>query len=93
MLLDKVTELVVKSHEIDKLSKEHALTGDWDKFYRFALVVVFTQHFIFGLSEPMDLIELFKRVLIFASISITELFVLALLRILGWDSVDEFRFL
>ena len=98
ILLDKVTELVMKSFEIDKLSKEHALTGDWNKFCKFALVTVeflshkeFSKHYVPGLFEPKDLILLFKRLLIFASISSTELFVPALLKMLDDDRVNKLR--
>ena len=31
VLLDKVTVLIIRSCGIDKLLKEHALTGDWNK--------------------------------------------------------------
>ncbi len=98
VILDKVTELVMKSFEISKLSKKHALTGSWKKFYQFALVTVeflsqgdFNKHYIPGLFEPRDLVHLFKRLLIFASLSSNELFVPALLNMLEDDKIDNFR--
>ena len=98
VILDKVTELVMKSFEICKLSKKHALSSDWKKFYQFALVTVeflsqadFNKHYIPGVFEPRDLIHLFKRLLIFASFSSNELFVPALLNMLEDEKVDNFR--
>ena len=98
VLLDKVSELVFKSVEIDKLSKEQALTGDWINFYEFALVTVdflsqevFKKHYIPGLFEVDDLVLLFKKLLIFATFSKSEYFVPALLRHLDSKAVDDHR--
>ena len=98
VILDKVTELVMKSFEVNKLSKKHALTGEWKKFYQFAVVTVeflsrpdFNKHYVSGLFEPKDLIHLFKRLLIFGSLSSNELFVPALLHMLEDKKIDSFR--
>ncbi len=98
VILDKVTELVTKSYEISRLSMEYALSADWKKFYLFALVTVefltqkdFNKHYVPGLFEPRDLVYLFKRLLIFASLSSNELFVPALLSMLEDEKVDNFR--
>ncbi len=98
VILDKVTELVMKSYEISRLSMEYALSADWKKFYLFALVTVeflsqkdFYKHYVPGLFEPRDLVHLFKRLLIFASLSSNELFVPALLSMLEDEKVDTFR--
>ena len=98
VLLDKVSELVFKSVEIEKLSKEQALTGDWIKFYEFALVTVdflsqevFKKHYVPGLFEVDDLVLLFKKLLIFATFSKSEYFVPALLRHLDSKAVDDHR--
>ena len=97
-LLDKVSELVFKLAEIENLSKEQALTGDWIKFYEFALVTVdflsqevFSKHYVPGLFEVDDLVLLFKKLLIFATFSKSEYFVPALLRHLDSKAVDDHR--
>ena len=98
VLLDKVSDLVFKSVEIEKLSKEQALTGEWIKFYEFALVTidfllqeVFMKHYVPGLFEVDDLVLLFKKLLIFATFSKSEYFVPALLRHLDSKAVDGHR--
>ena len=98
VLLDKVSELVFKSAEIEKLSKERALTGDWMKFHEFGLVTikflsreVFSKHYVPGLFEVDDLVLLFKKLLIFATFSKSEYFVPALLRHLDSKAVDDHR--
>ena len=98
VLLDKVSELVFKSAEIEKLSKEQALTGDWIKFHEFGLVTinfllreVFSKHYVPGLFEVDDLVLLFKKLLIFATFSKSEYFVPALLRHLDSKAVDDHR--
>ena len=98
VLLDKVSELVFKSAEIEKLSKEQALTGDWIKFHEFGLVTikflsreVFSKHYVPRLFEVNDLVLLFKKLLIFATFSKSEYFVPALLRHLDSKAVDDHR--
>ena len=98
VILDKVTELVIKSFEINKLSKEQALSGEWKIFHQFARVTVeflsqeaFNKHYVPGLFEAKHLVELFKSLLIFASLNNSELFVPALLNMLEEEKVDEFR--
>ena len=98
VLLDKVSELVFKSAEIEKLSKERALTGDWIKFHEFGLVTikflsreVFSKHYVPGLFEVDDLVLLFKKLLIFATFSKSEYFVPALLHHLDSKAVDHHR--
>ena len=97
-LLDKVSELVFKSAEIKKFSKEQALTGDWIKFHEFGLVTIkflsqeiFSKHYVPGLFEVDDLVLLFKKLLIFATFSKSEYFVPTLLRHLDSKAVDDHR--
>ena len=87
-----------KSVEMEKLSKEQALTGEWIKFHEFALVTikflsqkVFETHYVPGLFEVDDLVVLFKKLLIFATFSASEYFVPALLRHLDSKAVDDHR--
>ena len=98
IVLDKISELVFKSVEMEKLSKEQALTGDWIKFHDFALVTIkflskgdFNTHYVSGLFEVGDLAYLFKKLLVFATFSETEYFVPALLRHLDTKAVDDHR--
>ena len=98
IVLDKISELVFKSVEMEKLSKEQALTGEWIKFHEFALVTikflsqkVFETHYVPGLFEVDDLVVLFKKLLIFATFSASEYFVPALLRHLDSKAVDDHR--
>ena len=100
MILDKVTELVIKYFEINKLSKKQALSGEWKIFYQFARVTVeflsqeaFNKHYVPGLFEARHLFELFKSLLIFASLNSIKLFVPALLNMLEEGKVDEFHVL
>ena len=97
VIIDKVSELVFKSAEIDELSKSHALGGEWKDFHEWGLVTVkflsdeFTSHFVPGLFEVDDLVKLFKKLLIFATFSSTQLFVPALLRNVSSKNVDKHR--
>ena len=98
ILLDKVSELVFKSVEIKELPKKQALCGEWRKFHEFGCVSVkflsqevFMKHYVPGLFETNDLVMLFQKLLIFAKISDSELFVPALLRNLSSKDVDKHR--
>ena len=97
VIIDKVSELVFKSAEIDGLSKSHALSGEWNIFHEWGLVTVkflseeFTSHFVPGLFEVDDLVKLFKKLLIFATFSSTQRFVPALLRNMSNKDVDKHR--
>ena len=97
VIIDKVSELVFKSAETDGLSKSRALSGEWKDFHEWGLVTVkflskeFTSHFVLGLFEVDDLVKLFKKLLIFATFSSTQLFVPALLRNMSNKDVDKHR--
>ena len=96
VLLDKVTDLVIAQMSIASMSK--AGNDHWRKFYKFALVTVeflsqddFSKHYVPELFEAKHLVHLFKKLLIFATFSDTQLFVPALLRELGLKDVDKHR--
>ena len=97
VIIDKISELVFKSAEIEKLSEEHALSGEWKEFHEWALVTIkfiskeFSSHYVPGLFDVRDLEKLFKRLLIFATFSETHLFVPSLLRHLDNKEVDKHR--
>ena len=97
VVLDKVTELVIASFERNA-SKCKGHSDSWRKFYEFALVTVeflsqsdFNKHYVPGLFDVPDLIKLFKKLLIFAHFSATELLVPALLRDLDKKEVIKIR--
>ena len=95
VILDKVTELVFASFQRCDVAGK----GDgWRKFYEFALVTLeflsqrdFSKHYIPGVFEVNDLVDLFTKLLIFAKFNATQLFVPALLRDLGKEEVDKHR--
>ena len=97
VIIDKVSELVIKSAETDELSKTRALSGEWKEFHEWGLVTVkflsieFTSHYVLGLFEVDDLVKLFKKLLIFATFSMTQLFVPALLHNMSKKDVDKHR--
>ena len=97
VVLDKVTELVIASFERNT-SKSKGHSDSWRKFYEFALVTVeflsqsdFDKHYVPGLFDVHDLVKLFKKLLIFAHCSATELLVPALLRDLNNKEVIKIR--
>ena len=98
VIYNKISELVLAHYRMTGDPEAKAATDDWRKFYEFALVTAkflsqkeFSQHYIPGLFEPGHLIELFKKLLVFASFSGDQLFVPALLRELNKKDVDTYR--
>ena len=94
VLLDKVTELVIAQIGF----KSKALSEDWRNFYEYALVTVkflsqdvFSKHYVPGLFEVEDLIQLFQKLLIFATFNDAQLFVPALLQDLDKEDVEKYR--
>ena len=88
VLLDKVAFF--------KISKVTAKGDSWCKFYEFALVTVeflsqkdFSKHHAPVFFDVKHLIQLFKKLLIFAHFSDTQLFVPALLRDLDKKDVNK----
>ena len=95
VIIDKVTELVIASFQGCIVAGKG---NDWRKFYEFALVTLeflsqkeFSKHYVPGVFEVNDLIDLFTKLLIFARFSATELFVPALLKDLDKEEVDKHR--
>ena len=93
VIIDKVTELVIASFQGCNVAGKG---DDWRKFYEFALVTLeflsqkeFSKHYVPGVFEVNDLIDLFTKLLIFARFSATELFVPALLKDLDKEEVDK----
>ena len=95
VIIDKVTELVIASFQRCNVAGKG---DDWRKFYEFALVTLeflsqkeFSKHYVPGVFEVNNLVDLFTKLLIFARFSATELFVPALLKDLDKEEVDKHR--
>ena len=95
VIIDKVTELVIASFQGCHVTGKG---NNWRKFYEFALVTreflsqkEFSKHYVAGVFEVNDLIDLFAKLLIFARFSATELFVPALLKDLDKEEVEKHR--
>ena len=95
VIIDKVTELVIASFQGCNVTGKG---DDWRKFYEFALVTLeflsqkeFSKHYVAGVFEVNNLIDLFTKLLIFARFSATELFVPALLKDLDKEEVNKHR--
>ena len=100
VLLDKVTELVRAIHEERHgTAVKHNRRGKmWRRFCEHALVSVeflaqqeFQTHYKPDLFDHNDLMLLFKKLLIFAVFSETEVFVPALLQRLNKEEIDKHR--
>ena len=97
VLLDKVTELVRAIHE-ERHGKKNRRGKMWRRFCDHALVSAkflaqeeFQKHYKPGLFNHEHLMVLFKKLLIFAVFSETEVFVPALLRRLTKEEIDKHR--
>ena len=102
VLLDKVTEPVEKIHILRKATSDDKTTaagsGEWQEFKEHALFTlaflnhdVFQKHYVAGLFTPVELVKLFRRLLIIANFSATKYFMPALLEVLEEDKVCEHR--
>ena len=82
--VDKISELVEANHEGGV-----ARTGGWKKFQDHGLVTLeflaeeaFSKHYVAGLFTPVELVKLFRKLLILADFSESEYFIPCLLRML-----------
>ena len=99
VLLDKVTELVKFSYELqneDADSTIMAKGGEYRKFQDNALVTsdflasdMFGKHYFSDLFTPLELVKLFRALLIFADFNDTEYFMPCLLRIISSEEVAK----
>ena len=99
VLLDKVTELVKFSYELhneDADSTIMAKGGEYRKFQDHALVTSeflasdkFKKHYFSHLFTPLELVKLFRALLIFADFNDTEYFMPCLLRIISSEEVAK----
>ena len=101
ILLDKVTELVQKIYHLRSSDgKDSVLTvsGRWQKFRDHGILSLellqlkeFNKHYIPDIFTPVDLVKLFKKLLIIADFSVSEYIMPALLPVLETEKVCEYR--
>ena len=95
VVLDKASELVKAKHD---LQRRCLMTHEWQRFHGNALVSLhflsqeeFQKHYVPGLFSPADLVQLFRKLFIFADFNDVEFFVPALLDVLEEDEIDSHR--
>ena len=93
-LLNKLTELVAYSYKLKCGQINEPLTGEWKRFQDKGVVTFqmlqdkkFSSHYIPGLFTPTHLVELFKGLLIFASLAANEYFMPSLLPVIPAESI------
>ena len=102
VLLDKVTELVLAVHELQDGKTTTAMSRlqdeKWQRFCDHALVSaeflaqeLFQRHYVPGVFNHINLMDLFKELLIFAHFSSTEVLVPAILKRLTKQELDKYR--
>ena len=102
VLLDKVTELVLAVHELQDGKTATAMSRlqdeKWQRFCDHALVSadflaqeLFQRHYVPGVFNHINLMDLFKELLIFARFSSTEVLVPAILKKLTKQELDKYR--
>ncbi|ORU94809.1 MAG: hypothetical protein A6F72_09240 [Cycloclasticus sp. symbiont of Poecilosclerida sp. N] len=101
VLLDKATELVEKIHGLRKVnssSKIGVFSGEWQAFKEHALFSLsflshesFQKHYVPGLFTPVELVKLFRRLLVVADFTAAKYFMPALLEVLEEGEVCEHR--
>ena len=96
ILLNKVTELVHFSYSLQSDRPPLAVEGKWLQFRDKGIVTTdmfqderFSAHYIPGLFSPVDLIELFKHLLIVAPMSSKEYFMPSLLRMISSEKLNK----
>ena len=101
VLLDKVTELVKFTYELKREDANPVIKAggsDYQKFQDHALVTSqflasdkFSKHYVRNLFTPIDLVKLFRSLLIFADFNDTEYFMPCLLRIISSKEIARLR--
>ena len=101
VLLDKVTELVEITYCLRKKvggKALRALSGGWKKFKDHGIVSLellqekeFNKHYVPDIFTPVDLVKLFRKLLIIADFSASEYIMPALLPVLETEKVHEYR--
>ena len=101
VLLDKVTELVEITYCLrEKVGGKalRALSGGWKKFKDHGIVSLellqekeFNKHYVADIFTPVDLVKLFRKLLIIADFSASEYIMPALLPVLENEKVHNYR--
>ena len=101
VLLDKVTELVEITYCLrEKVGGKalRALSGGWKKFKDHGIVSLellqekeFNKHYVPDIFTPVDLVKLFRKLLIIADFSASEYIMPALLPVLETEKVHKYR--
>ena len=100
VLLDKVTELVEKIYCLrgNGRNRIHGLSGIWQKFRDHGIVSLellereeFNKHYVPEVFTAVDLIKLFRELLIIADYNASEYIMPALLPVLEEEKVHEHR--
>ena len=101
VLLDKVTELVEITYCLrEKVGGKalRALSGGWKKFKDHGIVSLellqekkFNKHYVADIFTPVDLVKLFRKLLIIADFSASEYIMPALLPVLETEKVHKYR--
>ena len=95
-LLNKLTELVAYSYKLRCGQINEPLTGEWIRFQDEGVVTFqmlederFSSHYIPGLFTSTHLVELFKGLLIFASLAANQYFMPSLLPVIPAESISR----
>ena len=98
VLLDKVTELVEITYCLRGGKALRALSGGWKKFKDHGIVSLellqekeFNKHYVPDIFTPVDLVKLFRKLLIIADFSASEYIMPALLPVLETEKVHKYR--
>ena len=100
VLLDKVTELVEKIFCLRENIGGEAigLPGSWQKFKEHDIISLkllqkeeFSKHYVPEIFAPVDLVKLFKELLIIADFNASEYIMPALLPVLEKEKIHEYR--
>ena len=96
IILDKASELVQFSYQLQEERKGVVFKADWRKFQDYGVVTAeflgkFNDHYVEGIFTPKELIKLFKALLVLINFSPTEFFMPALLRILDSEEIEKHR--
>ena len=97
VLLDKATEPVEMLYKLQECLISQEQAGEWQVFMdygRFSLEFLkrpeFSKHYLPGLFTEVELVKLFKNLLVFADYRDNEFFMPALLRVLSDKEVSKF---
>ena len=100
VLLDKATELVEASYEVRRQNPTQPCVRDgrWKKFHDLAIITcdflsqdMFKKHYVADVFTPVELTELFRKLLIFADLENDQYFMPSLLESLSSEELQQHR--